>query len=135
MKKKACGQEVSMFQNIPPTIFVSIYPGTITLARNLAHSRAPAPSAAIARVSATTPAFVEAYVAAPTPPLVACRDDMLIMHFVKVLMLALVSVDFWRDGPRITRRAMVRHANIVPWRFVRSMAMICSSLVRGRREV
>lgn len=62
-------------------MLVSMYPGTITFARILAPEEDKFDSATMALVKAITPALVDAYAATPTPPLDACKDDMLMIHF------------------------------------------------------
>lgn len=60
-------------------------PGKMTLARSLEPLFDIDPSAAIARVKATIPAFVDAYVAAPMPPLTAYSEETLMMHLMLLL--------------------------------------------------
>jgi hypothetical protein len=116
-KKKRRKEEKRREDVVPWSILVSIYPGTMTLARSLEPVLDSDPSAAIARVKATTPAFVDAYVATPMPPLDATSDEILMMH----LMLL-----FWGIWGLFfsNRRVIVRHANMVPCRFVLSILVI-----------
>ena len=110
----------------PSSIAVSMYPGTITFARTVAPVALNEPSAAIARVRAITPAFVDPYTEAPIPPFVACREEILMMH------LGVRGASAGLRGLRSARRVKARHAKIVPCRLVRRIWAICSSLARGR---
>ena len=118
---------------IPSNISVCIYPGTITFARIVAPDAESEPSAAIARVNAITPAFVDAYVDAPIPPFEAWSEETLIMHFGFSAAAVSSSLDCLRCLRR-ARRVIARQARIVPCRFVLRTCSMSSSFASGRRE-
>jgi hypothetical protein len=115
--KKKKKEEERREDVVPSSILVSIYPGTMTLARSLEPLLNSDPSAAMARVKATTPAFVDAYVATPRPPLDATSDEILMMHLMQ--LFSEIRGLFFSN-----LRVIVRHANMVPCRFVLSILVI-----------